>query len=221
MCFIARIAALLLVLAGAARAAEGDAKRGAQLFSQCAACHSTVAGTQLTGPSLAHVWGRRAASVKGFERYSGALQAKGVVWNEATLERWLANPDAFVPGTYMDFPGVRDAQERLDIVAYLKAVDEGRAAPAAADRRPNLRVAPPEGQVRALSYCGDTYTVVTGDGATHKIWEFNLRLKSDSSPHGPAPGHPVALGAGMRGDRASIIFASPGEISAFIRNSCG
>ena len=71
-----------------------------------------------------------------------------------------------------------------------------------------------------LMYCGDTYTVVTADGKNEKLWEFNLRFKTDSSKSGPPPGAPVVMGAGMRGDRASIVFASPEEISRFVKPSC-
>ena len=66
----------------------------------------------------------------------------------------------------------------------------------------------------------DTYTVRTADGKTAKVWEFNLRLKTDSSKDGPSPGKPVIVGAGMQGDRASVVFASPGEISSFIKQDC-
>jgi len=74
--------------------------------------------------------------------------------------------------------------------------------------------------VRSITYCGDTYTVATADGATHEIWDFNLRFKTDASARGPEPGKPVLLGAGMRGDRAFVVFTSPAEISGFIRQSC-
>lgn len=87
-------------------------------------------------------------------------------------------------------------------------------------RKLDLKVAPPEGQVTSIKYCGDTYTVDTADGKSQKIWEFNLRFKSDSSKQGPAPGKPVVVGAGMRGDRGSIVFASPGEISSAIKQVC-
>jgi cytochrome c len=128
----------------------------------------------------------------------------------------------------MTFPGIRDAQARQDLIAYLKAVGESKA-PAAAKgggmmgmgrSKLDLKNAPAAGQVRSITYCGDTYTVETADGKTEKIWEFNLRFKSDSSKLGPAPGKPVVVGAGMQGDRASVVFATPGEISAFIRESC-
>jgi cytochrome c len=173
----------------------------------------------MTGPSLAHVWQRKAAGAPGFNRYSEALKKSGLVWNEATLDKWLADPAALVPGTSMAFPGLKNAGQRHDIVAYLRAASEGEvAAPGA--RRPNLKTAPPEARVVALRHCGDTYTVETADGQSEKIWEFNLRLKTDSSRYGPAPGQPVAIGAGMRGDRASIVFAKPEEISAFVKAGC-
>ena len=220
--------AFLLSLAGAANAA-GDAARGAQLFRQCAACHSTQPGEHMTGPSLAHVPNRRAGAAEGFLRYSDALKRSGVTWNEATLNGWLASPEKLVPGNSMTFPGVREAQARQDLIAYLKAVDQNKAPPAVqpdggtmgmARAKADLKAAPPAGQVRSIKYCGDTYTVETADGKTEKIWEFNLRFKSDSSKLGPAPGKPVVVGAGMQGDRASVVFASPKEISETIRQSC-
>ncbi len=162
-------------------------------------------------------------------RYSDALKRSGIIWNDATLDKWLSDPARFVPGNSMTFPGVKVAKDRQDLIAYLNAVNQNKAPQAQAkghgmmgmrSENPDLKSAPPAGQVRSITYCGDTYTVETADGKTEKVWEFNLRFKSDSSKLGPAPGRPVAVGAGMRGDRASIIFAAPEEISRFIRPSC-
>jgi cytochrome c len=214
---------LLLALTNPAMA-QGDAKRGAQAFAQCAACHSVAPGEHLTGPSLAHVWNRKAAGAEGFQRYSDALSKSGLVWNAATLEKWLANPAALVPGTSMTFPGVKDEKARQDVIAYLRLAAEGKAPPAArgmmGNRKADLKSAPPEAQVTAVKHCGDTYTLTTANGESEKVWEFNLRIKTDSSARGPAPGKPVVIGAGMQGDRASLVFASPAEISAFIKPSC-
>lgn len=219
--------AIVLSSAGAASAA-GDAARGVQLFRQCAACHSTVPGEHMTGPSLAHVRNRKAGSAQDFMRYSDALKRSGVTWNDAALDAWLAAPEKFIPGNAMTFPGVRDPQARQDLIAYLKAVDGKKAPPAGKGggmmgmgrAKIDLRNAPPAGQVRSIRYCRDTYTVETADGKVEKIWEFNLRFKSDSSKLGPAPGKPVVVGAGMQGDRASVVFASPEEISQFVLSSC-
>jgi cytochrome c len=86
--------------------------------------------------------------------------------------------------------------------------------------RANLKKAGPDAQVTSLIHCGDTYTLNTAKGAARKIWEFNLRLKTDSSEYGPLPGKPVVTGSGMMGDRASVVFATSGEISTFIKESC-
>ena len=200
--------------------AAGDPKRGAQVFRQCMACHSVAAGEQMTGPSLAHIWNRKAGSVEGFLRYSDPMKRADVVWNEATLDQWLSNPAAFLPGTSMTFPGLKQSQARQDLIAYLKAVSGGEAPPAQRGGKLDLRKAPPEGQVTSIKHCGDTYTVDTADGKSQKIWEFNLRFKTDTSKLGPAPGKPVVVGAGMQGDRASIVFATPKEISESIKHAC-
>ena len=224
-----RLLALPLALLSGVALGAGDPTRGAQVFHQCMACHSVQAGEHMTGPSLAHTWNRQAGSAAGFQRYSDALKRSGVTWDEATLDKWLANPAQLVPGNSMTFPGVKDQQARQDVIAYLKAVDEKKAPPAPKGgggmmsmgrSRLDLKKAPPDGQVRSIRYCGDTYTVETADDKVEKVWEFNLRFKSDSSKLGPAPGKPVIVGAGMQGDRASIVFASPKEISETIKLSC-
>ena len=205
-------------------AAAGDASRGAKVFQACIACHSAVPGEHLTGPSLGDVWHRKAGTAKGFTRYSPALARANVIWDEATLDKWLADPQKFVPGTTMAFAGLKEPKDREDVIAYLRAVSEKKAAAPKGggmkDRKPDLHKAPPQAVVKALSHCGDTYSVETADGKSRKIWEFNLRLKTDSSNLGPAHGRPVIVGTGMQGDRAAVVFASPAEISAFIKNNC-
>ncbi len=220
-------AAFALLLPGGIALGAGDAKRGAQLSGQCMACHSLQPGEHLTGPSLAHVWNHKAGTTEGFMRYSDALKRSSIKWDEKTLDQWLANPAQLVPGTSMTFAGIKDRRARQDLIAFLKSVDENRAPPAArggmmgmARQKPDLKKAPSAGQVRSITHCGDTYTVETADGKTEKVWEFNLRFKTDSSKLGPAPGKPVIVGAGMQGDRASIVFASPDEMAQSIRQAC-
>ena len=207
-------------------AAAADSRHGAQVFRACAACHSVASGEHLTGPSLANVVGRKAGEATGFLRYSDALMKSNVTWSEDNLDKWLANPNAFIAGTSMTFAGVRSGKDREDVIAYLKSASVGGAPGAASggmmmqSRKPNLKKAPPQGQVTSISHCGDTYTVKTADGKVEKVWEFNLRFKTDSSDLGPPPGRPAVLGAGMQGDRASVVFSAPEEISRFIRESC-
>ena len=222
--YLVAITASLVVQATCARAA-GDAARGARVFQACAACHSIQPGEHMTGPSLADVWNRKAGTVRGFERYSEALKRSNVFWSDASLEQWLANPEKFIPGSGMTFPGLRDKQARQDVAAFLLAASQGKAPKVEegggdmmmSRGKPNLKQAPPEGQVISVEYCRDTYTITTAAGARDKVWEFNLRLKTDSSKDGPLPGKPVVVGAGMQGDRVSVIFAAPGEISGFIK----
>ena len=221
------LAVVALLLFANATFAAGDPARGAKLFQQCAACHSVKPGEHLTGPSLADVWSRKAGSAAGFRRYSDALKNSGLVWDSKTLDQWLSNPDRFIPGNTMTFPGIKDAGQRQDVIAYLHAVSEGKAPSPPSGRGgmmgggapADLKRADPDSVVASLTHCGDTYTLKTASGETHKIWEFNLRIKTDSSARGPAPGKPVITGAGMRGDRANVVFASPAEISGFI-TSC-
>ena len=85
---------------------------------------------------------------------------------------------------------------------------------------PNLKQLDPEDRVRSINHCGDTYKVATADGKTRDFWERNLRFKTDVSKEGPAKGAPALVGAGMMGDRADVIFASPDEISGFIAPQC-
>lgn len=210
----------------AAQPRDCSVRRGAEVFGQCGACHSATPGVQLTGPSLAHIWGRHAGTVDGFTRYSEAMRGAAVVWDERSLDRWLTNPQALIPGTVMTFTGIREGQQRADLIAYLKALAAGQARPPAeggmmaAAARPDLNTLGPERRVKAIRHCGDGYHVTTEDGRTIPFWEFNLRFKTDSGRVGPSPGKPVLLQAGMQGDRASIVFSSPAEISRLIEERC-
>ena len=210
-----------------AAAAAGDAGRGAQAFAFCGACHSLKPDVNMTGPSLAGVWGRKAGSLESFERYSPALKAADITWNEQTLDAWLKSPAELVPHNRMTVQGIADAQRRADLIAFLKAASSpGKDRPAIVDEiaeaatAPDLKKLPPANQVKAIRYCHDTYHVTTGTGETRDFWERNLRFKTDSSALGPASGAPAITGAGMQGDRASVIFAKPEEISAFINHQC-
>jgi len=226
---LAGLGALACQLVTGARAAAdpaGDPARGAMLFRQCAACHSTEPGLHPTGPSLAAVWGRRAGSVAGFGRYSAALRRADLTWDAATLERWLARPEAVVPETTTTFRGVADARQRADLIAYLKAVADGKAPAApgggmmAAGPRSDLKTAGKERRVTAIRHCGDAYHVTTEVGRTMPYWEFNLRFKTDSSARGPAPGAPVLAPQGMQGDRAQVVFSSLEELKRFLVERC-
>lgn len=218
--------ALASVTVAASAPPAADPNRGVQVFGQCAACHSLEPGQHLTGPSLANIWGRKAGTVEGFARYSDVLKKADVMWNETTLDRWLKDPQAFIPKNLMTFAGIKDGRERADLVAYLKAVGtSGQLARAPQGgmmaRRPvDVKTLSPNGEVRAIRYCGAAYYVTTAAGETLPFWEFNVRFKTDSSKDGPRKGKPVLLPAGMMGDRAFIVFSSPEEISETIERKC-
>lgn len=93
--------------------------RGQAAFAKCAACHTVnQGGMNGIGPNLYGVLGRDIASANGFP-YSSALRDKGGEWDFAKLDRWLARPNAFAPGTKMSFAGLSNAQERADLIVYL------------------------------------------------------------------------------------------------------
>jgi cytochrome c len=96
--------------------AAGDAARGATIYKDCMICHSLDKNE--IGPRHRNVFGSKAGSVPDYD-YSAALKASGIVWNETTLDKWLIDPEAFVPGTKMTF-SVDAAQDRADVIAFLK-----------------------------------------------------------------------------------------------------
>jgi len=87
-------------------------------FGICATCHTTVAGTNGIGPSLYGVVGRKAGSLPGYT-YSDAMKNSGITWDSQTIDRYITNPQAMVPGNKMPFAGLSEAQKRTEIIAYL------------------------------------------------------------------------------------------------------
>ena len=109
-------AAIAQSAAAASNGGGGDPGRGKALYQACTACHSIDEND--VGPKHRGVVGRRAGSVDDYP-YSAALKRSGLTWDAATLDRWLVNPSALVPGTKM-FYKIDDAQARADLIAYLK-----------------------------------------------------------------------------------------------------
>lgn len=226
------ISASLLPVLTASASAAGDAEKGAVVFRACVACHSLKPDRNMTGPSLAGVWGRKAGSLASFDRYSPALKSSNVVWDEKFLDAWLKSPSDFIPHNRMVFPGIPDASARADLIAFLKQASAGNLSAVASGRNgrevvkaasgsfDDLKKLGPDQQVQAIRYCHDTYHLMLGDGQTLDFWEANLRFKTDSSDTGPLPGKPAIMRAGMQGDRASVFFAAPEEISTFIKHQC-
>ena len=121
-------AALLGLLAGAAALLPPAAPpRGERLYRQCFACHALEPGRDTpAGPSLHAVVGGPIAARPGFD-YSPALRgfaARHRVWTPALLDRFLADPEALVPGTEMGFVGLDDPRQRAALVSWLDAQDD-------------------------------------------------------------------------------------------------
>ena len=117
--------------AGAQALAAPDAVRGEQVYARCLACHALAADR--VGPRHCGLFGRLAGSVPGFS-YSQAMKKSKIIWNDKTLDRFLAKPLAVVPGTAMTYDGVPDPKDRADLIAYLRQAD-GTSACSAASRR--------------------------------------------------------------------------------------
>lgn len=128
-----RARALLLGLACAGLLAAGSTGGGAPdpaqvaagraIYERCAACHSL--GRDRTGPRHCGLFGRRAGSVPGFP-YSDAMRSSGIVWSRETLDAFIADPLGKVPGTFMGYAGVKDPEERAQLLAFLEVATRGK-----------------------------------------------------------------------------------------------
>ena len=116
------LAALLLTGALAAPAlAEGDSANGQKVFRRCIACHVIDQETNRLGPHLLGVYGRQAGSVDGYA-YSQGFADADFVWDETTLDPWLADPMAMIPGAKMMLK-LAKPEDRADVIAYLKSLN--------------------------------------------------------------------------------------------------
>ena len=112
-----------LLLAGYTTSAlAADPVAGERIFkTQCGICHAVMAGQTRIGPTMFGVVGRSAGGVPGFS-YTPDHAKLGIVWDEATLDKYLANPRAMVPDTSMFYPGLKDDAKRADLIAYLETL---------------------------------------------------------------------------------------------------
>lgn len=123
---INRLFAAALLLPSAAAAQDTTSKQDGQLVfnNACRTCHTMRQGDNRLGPNLHGVIGRKAGSLTGYA-YSSAMAKADLVWDEATLDRFIANPDQVVPGNNMKpYGGLASAEDRAKIIQYLKQAGE-------------------------------------------------------------------------------------------------
>lgn len=115
------IFSVFLVLASAQ---AGDIVKGKKTFKKCAACHLVDKEKNKTGPHLVNLFGREAGSLESYKKYSKAIKTSGIVWNEDTLDGFLAKPKSYLKGTKMAFAGLKKEEDRANIIAYLKSFSQ-------------------------------------------------------------------------------------------------
>ena len=210
------LSALVLAAAGAAaeapvseRLAKASPERGEKVFRVCSACHAVDAGAPHgIGPNLRGVVGRAVASAEAFDRYTPAMKSFGGVWSPERLDRYLRQPMAEVEGTAMVFPGIPDAGDRVDLIAWLAlnspepmdftagsapsgaAVGAGDTAAAAPqrDRPPALGVlVAAEGAEETHAYCTACHSerIVAQQGLTRADWEELLEQMVEENGMNP------------------------------------
>lgn len=120
MCTVMLLALSLLPIPRAR--ADGNAVHGSNIFAQqCAVCHSFKQGKNKIGPSLFAVVGRPSGSIADY-RYSEAMKNSNLSWDTDTLNRYLSNPQAAIPGVKMQYPGLANSSEREDLIAFLSTL---------------------------------------------------------------------------------------------------
>ena len=181
--------------------ASASPERGQKVFRVCRACHTIDAGAAHTvGPNLRAVVGRAVASADGFDRYTPAMTSFGGVWSPERLDRYLRHPATEVEGTAMVFPGVPDAGDRADLIAWLNVnsptpadfssslagagdatdrhgTDDTEADASRPDRPPVLGVlVAAEGAEETHAYCTACHSerIVAQQGLTRTDWEESL-----------------------------------------------
>jgi len=117
------VIAQALVLAVVVAEPSAAADDGQLAFNNnCRTCHSIKEGDNRLGPSLHKIFGAKAGAAKGYSLYSEGLRSSGITWDEATLDKFIANPDAVIPNNNMNpYTGITDAAVRAKIIAYLKS----------------------------------------------------------------------------------------------------
>lgn len=211
-------AASMIAMAGVAHA--GDAVAGETVYKKCAACHAVGDNAKnKVGPQLNELFGRTAGSLEGF-KYSKPMIAKGeegLVWDEASLTEYLANPRAFIKGTRMAFAGLKKEEELADVIAYLATFSSDDSAAAA----PVETVETEEVEVAAAPEAGEAAPAMVGKQSQGKFglgrlatadevnaWDIDIRPDGKGLPEGRGT---VAQGEPLYTDNCAACHGDFGE----------
>lgn len=100
----------------------GDAIKGKKAYFKCVACHTVEeGGRHKVGPNLFGIIGKEAGTNPTYEKYTDVIKDSGIIWTEDALDMYITNSERFIPGNKMACGGIKDAQERADIIAYIKS----------------------------------------------------------------------------------------------------
>ena len=113
--------ALGVALVSAGPTLAADIKAGEKVFKKCKACHYSDREKNKTGPHLVNLTGRTAGSLEDYKKYSKAMKASGIVWEEETLTQYLRAPKKYIKGTKMAFVGLKKDADIENVIAYLMA----------------------------------------------------------------------------------------------------
>ena len=119
-CSLASLA-LAMALLSSGTAVAADIKAGEKVFKKCKACHYADREKHKTGPHLVNIIGRTAGSLEDYKKYSKAMKASGIVWDETTLADYLRAPKKYIKGTKMAFVGLKKDADIENVIAYLMA----------------------------------------------------------------------------------------------------
>ena len=181
-------------------AVDGDATAGRQVYRKCQACHSLEPGKNSLGPSLAGIFGKKAAEAPDYN-YSAAMKSAKLVWDAATLDAYLLDPQKLIPQNKMPFPGLKTATERKDVIAYLVAAASPTGVPAVAQRTETPTAAPAQS------------SAAVGQPAAAYVPDARYTLRS-----GIADGRMVYIGVGgtVDGQINPVLSAAEGQMVQII-----